>query len=66
MSKTMLEVGWSFISLSMLYLEGWSSRSRLAKIDLVTIFDCDYQWYCTIDYVIVNYIGIHHLSHHIQ
>ena len=36
--------------------------SRLAKIDLVTIFDCDYRWYCTIDYVIVNYIGIHHLS----
>ena len=35
--------------------------SRLAKIDLVTIFDCDYRWYCTIDYVIVNYIGIHHL-----
>ena len=26
---------------------------RLAKIDLVTIFDCDYRWYCTIDYVIV-------------
>lgn len=39
---------------------------RLAKIDLVTIFDCDYRWYCTIDYVIVNYIGIHHLFHHIQ
>ena len=27
MSKTMLEVGWSFILWSMLYLEGWSSRS---------------------------------------
>ena len=40
--------------------------SRLAKIDLVTIFDCDYRWYCTIDYVIVNYIGIHHLFYHIQ
>ena len=26
-SKTMLEVGWSFILWSMLYLEGWSSRS---------------------------------------
>ena len=39
---------------------------RLAKIDLVTIFDCDYRWYCTIDYVIVNYIGIHHLFYHIQ
>ena len=40
--------------------------NRLAKIDLVTIFDCDYRWYCTIDYVIVNYIGIHHLFYHIQ
>ena len=40
--------------------------ARLAKIDLVTIFDCDHPWYCTIDYVIVNYIGIHHLFHHIQ
>ena len=30
---------------------------RLAKIDLVMIFDCYYQWYRTIDYVIVNYIG---------
>ena len=41
---------------------------RLAKIDLVTIFDCDYRWYCTIDYVIpvVNYIGIHHLFYYIQ
>ena len=39
---------------------------RLTKIDLVTIFDCDYRWYCTIDYVIVNYIGIPHLFHHIQ
>ena len=29
MSKTMLEVGWSFILWSMLYLEGWSSRSKL-------------------------------------
>ena len=27
MSKTMLEVGWSFILWSMLYLEGRSSRS---------------------------------------
>ena len=27
MSKIMLEVGWSFILWSMLYLEGWSSRS---------------------------------------
>ena len=27
MSKTMLEVGWSFILWSMLYLEGWSFRS---------------------------------------
>ena len=27
MSKTMLEVGWSFILWSMLYLEGWLSRS---------------------------------------
>ena len=27
MSKTMLEVGWSFILWSMLYMEGWSSRS---------------------------------------
>ena len=27
MSKTMLEVGWCFILWSMLYLEGWSSRS---------------------------------------
>ena len=26
---------------------------RLAKINLVT--NCDYRWYCTIDYVIVNY-----------
>ena len=39
---------------------------RLAKINLVTIFYCDYQWYCTIDYVIVNHIGIHHLFHRIQ
>ena len=39
---------------------------RLAKIDLVTFFNCDYRWYCTIDYVIVNYIGIHHLFYHIQ
>ena len=23
-------------------------------------------WYCTIDYLIVNYIGIHHLFNHIQ
>ena len=28
MSKTMLEVGWSFILWSLLYLKGWSSRSR--------------------------------------
>ena len=27
MSKTMLEVGWSFILCYMFYLEGWSSRS---------------------------------------
>ena len=27
MSKTMLEIGWSFILRSMLYLEDWSSRS---------------------------------------
>ena len=27
MSKTMLEVGWKFILWSMLFLEGWSSRS---------------------------------------
>ena len=27
MSKTMLEVGWSFILCPKLYLEGWSSRS---------------------------------------
>ena len=27
MSRTMLEVGWSFILLSMIHLEGWSSRS---------------------------------------
>ena len=27
MSKTVLEVGYSFILWSMLYLEGWSSRS---------------------------------------
>ena len=27
MPKTMLEVGWSFILWSMLYLESWSSRS---------------------------------------
>ena len=27
MSKTMLEVGWCFILWSMLYLEGWASRS---------------------------------------
>ena len=40
--------------------------TRLAKIDLVTIFDCDYRWYCTIDYSIVNYIEIHHLFYHIQ
>ena len=26
MSKTMREVGWSFVLWSMLYLEGWSSR----------------------------------------
>ena len=32
--------------------------TRLAEIDLVTIFDCDYRWYCAIDYVIVNYIGM--------
>ena len=38
---------------------------RLAKIDLVTVFNC-YWWYCTIDYVTVNYIEIHHLFHHIQ
>ena len=44
----------------------WVRKRRLAKIDLVTIFDCDYWWYCTIDYVIVNYIGIHHFFHHIQ
>ena len=31
---------------------------RLAKIDLVMFFDCDFRWYCTIDYVIVNYIWI--------
>ena len=43
-----------------------SVSDRLAKIDLVTIFDCDYRWYCTIDYVIVNYIWIHHLFYHIQ
>ena len=41
---------------------------RLAKIDLVTIFDCDYRWYCTIDYVIVifsiifnDFLAINHL-----
>ena len=39
---------------------------RLAKIDLVTIFDFDYGWYCTVDYLIANYIGIHHLFYHIQ
>ena len=39
---------------------------QACQIDLVTIFDCDYWWYCTIDYVIVNYIGIHHLFYHIQ
>ena len=37
-----------------------------ANIDLVRIFNCDCRWYCTIDYVIINYIGIHHLFHHIQ
>ena len=31
-----------------------SMSTRLAKIDLVTIFECDYRWYCTIDYVIVT------------
>ena len=42
--------------------------TRLAKIDLVTIFDCDYRWYCTIDYVIVifsiifnDFLAINHL-----
>ena len=34
---------------------------RLAKINLVKIFDCDYRWYCAIYYVIVNYIEIHYL-----
>ena len=28
--------------------------SRVAKIDLVTIFDGDFWWYWTIDYVIYN------------
>ena len=41
-------------------------RCRLAKNALVTIFDRDYRWYWTIDYVMVNYIGIHHLFYHIQ
>ena len=27
--------------------------SRVAKIGLVTIFNCDFRFYCTIDYVIV-------------
>ena len=40
--------------------------NRLAKIDLVTFFDCDYWWLCTIDHVIVNLVGIHHLFNHSQ
>ena len=27
---------------------------RVARIDLVMTFDCDYPWYCTSDYVIVK------------
>ena len=49
-----------------LFSEVHAPAARVAKIDLVTIFDCDYQWYCTIDYVKVNRIGIYHLLHHIQ
>ena len=43
-----------------------NSLHRVAKIDLVTIFDCDFRWYWTIDYVINNQLGIHHLLHLIQ
>ena len=32
----------------------WVYTTRVAKIDLVTIFDCDFRWYWTIDYVINN------------
>ena len=39
MSKTMLEVGWSFILWSMLYLEGWSyGRIKLFGVALLTSF----------------------------
>ena len=36
MSKTKLAVGWSFISWSKLYLEGWTSRSRFRHFIGVT------------------------------
>ena len=29
-------------------------NNRVAKFDLVTIFNCDFCWYCAINYVIVN------------
>ena len=58
----MIFYGFSDLSapLQYMYIQA-ISVDRLAKIDLVTIFDCVYRWYCTIDYVIVNYIGINHL-----
>ena len=41
MSKTTLEVGWSFILWPMLYLEGWSPRSSYFIGVALSIVDYD-------------------------
>ena len=40
--------------------------ASIAKIDLGTIFDHNFQQYCTTDYVKVNRIVIHRLLHHVH
>ena len=44
MPKTMQEVGWSFIFWSVLYLEGWSSRSSYF-IGVALPFFCEFEKY---------------------